>query len=139
MDPKPQQQVKLFFRNGMVEEGIVISWGDKKSVLKSISSENLLVIQKTAEDIIAIKIFVEEAPQETVVPVYVDRPLEVKEREPLLRAKKLVELRGILAQEERERARQLMTTFKPGSVSLERYGNPIRLQKPPSFDSGKKD
>jgi hypothetical protein len=148
MNPEPGQHVKLFFRNGLVEEGRVVSWSDDKSVLKSLASDNLLIIQHTAHDVVAIKVFVYEklAEQEESAPrsVYIDKELELPapERDMTLRALKLAELRKIRAHEERELAREMMTTFKPtGGFSIdssENYGYPNFLQSS-DFDSAKED
>ncbi len=145
---EPGKHVKLFFRNGLIEEGVVISWSDRQSVLKSLSSDNLLIIQDTAHDIVAIKVFVyphleqEDAPKDRPS-VYVDKELELPEpeRDIQVRALKLAELRTLRAHEERENARVMMTTFRnSGNYSLdqmEKYGEPTRLQEPPRFNSAK--
>jgi len=150
MNPEPGQHVKLFFRNGLVEEGRVVAWSDGKSVLKSLSSENLLIIQDTLHDIVAIKLFVyehlEKEPEEAAPrSVYIDKELELPapERDMTLRALKLAELRKMRAHEEREAAREMMTTFRPtggGGFSIdnaENYGYPNFFQSV-DFDTPEK-
>jgi hypothetical protein len=134
------KRVKIYFRNGLVEEGIVVSWSETKTVIKAISSDNVLIILNTSQDVIAVKVFsaeVEEKPS-----VYVDEPIEVEPgiRDHKTRIAKLAELRLMRADMEKERARELMTTFKNhGTTSLmEHYGTPSRLQQPPNFSPRKK-
>ena len=153
----PGKHVKLFFKNGLVEEGIIVSWSDKQSVIKALTSDNLLVIQNSSDDIIAIKVFVypllDGENSQPVVPlpqkrepVYIDKELELPgpERNLNVRALKLAELRQLRAHEEQENARKLMTTFtNSGNFSLsqqtEHYGIPRRpLQKPPRIHSAEK-
>lgn len=116
------------FRNGLVEEGYVVSWSKKESVIRALSSNNLLEIFDTEKDVLAVKIFVEEIPKN----IYIDSELETKERDPGLRAKKLAELRIMQGKGERERARELMTTFKPVGIANVEYGIPRKLSRPKS-------
>lgn len=136
---KPGQHVKIFFRNNVVEEGIVVSWSDKGAVLKSLSSENKLIIQNTTLDVQAVKIFVEE--ETKVNNIYIDEELKTNERDPKLRALKLADLRMLRGQAERERLRHAMRTFSIDDVSYDskgRYGLPTRLRQPPNFNTRKK-
>lgn len=137
MIPKQGQRVKLIFRNGLVEEGVVVSWSDKTSVLKAFTSDVYLVINNTNQDIIAFKIF-QDISQPKPQQIYDERPLEVKgpaARDPVLRAKNLAELRVLRGDEEKRRAREHLTTFhNKGSISSVQYGIPTRLKKPPITD-----
>lgn len=139
---KPGQHVKVFFRNNIVEEGIVVSWSNKISVLKSLSSENKLIIQNTALDVQAVKVFIEKEEEKKVDQVYINEELKTTERDPKLRALKLAELRILRGREERERLRNAMRTFSIDNVSYDsraRYGLPSRLRQPPNFNTTKKD
>ena len=146
LNPEPNQHVKIYFRNGVVEEGIVLQWSDTKSVLRSLSSQNKLIIQNTLQDIIAIKIFAYDHLEERKK-VYIDEELQLEnsERDSQIRAAKLAELRILRGRAERERARELMNEFRledatTASFNMQsRYGLPRRLQKPPKFDPNKKD
>lgn len=142
MNPEPNQHIKIFFRNGLIEEGIVIFWSDAKSVLRAVSGMNLLIIQNTSADVQAVKIFVEESEGRPmpIQEVYIDEELKTSERDPSMRAMKLAELRILRGREERERARKAMTTFDLSkSASGTEYGLPRRLQKPPDFGAIKKN
>lgn len=139
MFPEKGQHIKIFFRNGAVEEGIVHIWGEKQAVLKSMTTDNLLLIQDVEQDVMAIKIIiVSQQPQEKPK-VYVEEDMELPEpeRDINLRAMKLSELHRLRIANEKERARKAMTTFnnKGGNVT---YGIPTRLQQPPDIDSAKK-
>ena len=123
MDPKPGQHIKIFFRNGAMEEGTVVSWSPQKSVLKSLLNDDLMVIQKTIDDIMIIKILKGNKPQ-----VYVE-PQELEERipEPELRAKRIAELHELRSREERSRARNLLTTFRTSGPTMTQYGIPKKI------------
>lgn len=56
MEPKEGQSIKVFFRNGNMIEGQVISWTDHKSVIASPTKHAYTVINKTAEDVLMYKI-----------------------------------------------------------------------------------
>lgn len=144
MIPQPGQHIKIIFRNNMVESGIVVLWSKEKSVLKALNSNNVLVIQKTDEDVMAYKICYEEKnlkpevkqqKQEVHKPVFIDQELKVEERIPneKLRAMKLVELHGMKAKEEKERVRRLLTSQRNEGLSPVEYGLPKKLQKPPKI------
>ena len=62
MIPQKGHYVKIIFRNGSQAEGYVESWSDKQSILKSVEGESYFLIQKTVEDVMAIKIILENAP-----------------------------------------------------------------------------
>ena len=136
MLPEQGQHIKIFFRNGVIEEGLVQEWSNKQAVLKSLSTDNLLLIQDVAQDVMAVKIIVKR-PQEKIK-VYVDEDMEMPpERDINLHAKKLSELHRMRIANEQERARHLMTTFH-NKGALPTYGIPTRLQQPPDIDSAKK-
>jgi len=67
MIPQKGHYVKIMFRNGTQAEGYVESWSDQQSVLKSSDNSNLFLIQKTVEDVMAIKIILEKAPESQIV------------------------------------------------------------------------
>ena len=126
MEPIQGDRVKLFFRNGLVEEGIVMHWSSTRAVLGSFSSDNVLIIQNTENDIIAIKVYRDKTQIESRNPsaqVYVDDDLQPDKyyRDENLRALSLVQLRQRQAQEERKRARELTTSFTPNGSGSEAY------------------
>jgi hypothetical protein len=66
MDIQPGQHVKCFFKAGTVVEGIVKSWSKDESELLSLNDNNLMVILHTYEDLMLVKVVLEEPPQEIV-------------------------------------------------------------------------
>jgi hypothetical protein len=149
MIPAPGQHIKIFFKNGLIEEGIVDSWSDNSSTLKSLESNNILIVQNCKENIIAIKILVDVVREEV--------PKEVKQQQPhqtiasetvidlpnknySLRVKKLAELHELKRKQELENVRQHLTTFESKGLQQVTYGHPTRLQKPPeSFNNPRKE
>ena len=60
MVPVKGNYIKVIFRNGAQAEGHVESWTNGISVIKSEDGLNYFVIQKTSEDVMAIKIMLED-------------------------------------------------------------------------------
>jgi hypothetical protein len=122
--PFEGERVKIYFKNGLVEEGIVEFWSQHKSVLRAISGNNLFIIQNTLQDVLGLKIFRD---QPSISDVHVDTPT-LKERIPdeNLRAMKLADLHKLRAQEERKRAREKLTTFsiETSASGQVNYGTP---------------
>jgi hypothetical protein len=56
MNPQKGQYVKCIFNDNSSLEGIVEFWSDQKSVLKSKDNKNILIIQRTLEDVKLVKI-----------------------------------------------------------------------------------
>ena len=134
MEPKQGERVKLFFRNGLVEEGIVDLWTQQRAVLRSFASKNVLVIQNTEQDIIAIKIYRDEAQLNSPYPsaqIAVDDELKPDKyyKDESLRAKSLAELRLMQAMEERKRAREVTRSFTPTGLIQDIY-DPLRTTLP---------
>ena len=50
------KKVKIFFKNGLTAEGVVIEWTDKKSILKSEASDNILIINNSIDNVIMINV-----------------------------------------------------------------------------------
>lgn len=123
-------KVILFFRNGMSYEGFVEYWSDEHSVIRSLKSPNLLIIQNTKADVSAIKIIMEveqdahhqSQPQPQPQPMQAesirDEP-ELKAYEPdtRLRALKLAELKRELIDEEKRLVVESLSTFKASDTT----------------------
>ncbi len=121
MDPEKGTFVSVYFKNGILEQGIVESWSDNKSVLKSVSGNSLIIIQKTLEDVMLVKIEIKSKPIEF------DDEIKLEEPEPNqnLRVMKLAELRRQKIIEDRRLAREQLTTFKASDNTGETaYGIP---------------
>jgi sRNA-binding regulator protein Hfq len=54
------KHVKCFMRNGMVLEGIVQEWLPGQTVLKSLDSQNLIIVHRPNDDILLTKVVLEE-------------------------------------------------------------------------------
>jgi len=66
MDIQPGQHVKCFFKIGTVIEGIIKSWSKDESELLSLNDNNLMVILHTNEDLMLVKIVLQENLEEEV-------------------------------------------------------------------------
>jgi len=56
MFPTSGQQVKCFFRNGFIAEGIVENWSAAGAQLKSLDEQSCLIINNPSSDIVMIKV-----------------------------------------------------------------------------------
>lgn len=121
MYPKTGSFVAVYLRGGLVEQGVVESWGKEGAVLKQKHSYSLI---NNLDDIVLVKIF-EDKKEEPISNVSVDTELEPREyhREPIDRALDLAELHKLRIQEERERARKSLTEFRPTANLGTTYDN----------------
>lgn len=134
MEPKQNDFVKIMFKTGIVEEGVVIEWSDKKSAIKSSHNNNILLILNTIENVLAVKI-VRTIQEQKTEKVYVDDPEStIYEPDEGLRAKHLSELHLERIKEEKERARKKLSTFESTEIQPINYGYP-KLQEPADIDN----
>lgn len=156
--PKENQKVSILFKNGKIEYGIVLYWSDYKSVIKSLNSDNIMIIQQTLQDVMAVKIFIEDIknknndldsvdskhnqkknnknefrPTKNTSSVYIDKELELNyyEPDPKLRALGLAELQIEKARQEKEMARKHMFTIDMSRINNgeNKYVFPSRIQQ----------
>lgn len=59
MIPQVGQYVKIVFRNATQAEGVVESWSDEATILRSPDNKSVFIIQRTAEDVMAVKIILD--------------------------------------------------------------------------------
>lgn len=115
MTPQVGQTVAVVFRNGYKVDGVVISWSDNKSVLKSLTGASNIIIQKTLEDVMLIKInFAKEIFNEIK-----EKP--IKEERDL---KTLVEMKNELNELEKEELKEKLNEHKPDGFREVNYGIP---------------
>jgi sRNA-binding regulator protein Hfq len=136
MIPQPGNIIVVFFRNGVQLEGIVVSWSDQKSVLKSPTGASLIVIQKTLDDIMCYKLSNAKTEYEKLK----DKPRKEEDDIKVLAALK-IELNEL----ERAEAREKLTSHTAGEVKYN-YGLPTNIpvksveqypgEKTTSTDSG---
>ena len=127
MNPEKGWYVKIYFKNGYLEEGVVELW-DKEIILVN---DDALTIIKDADSIFIYKIIFKESKSEDQKDisrddtVYVDKEMTPTEyiRDPVDRAKNLYELRKECREEEQERARKKLTEFEPSHPTGTTYDN----------------
>jgi hypothetical protein len=115
MTPVIGQTVAVLFRNGYKVDGIVISWSDNKSVLKSLTGSSTIVIQKTSEDVMLLKI--SEAKE--IFEEIKDKPIKQETD-----IKKLADLKIELNELEREEIKEKLSEHKPSGLREVVYGIP---------------
>lgn len=110
MIPEKGQYIKCIFRNNAIIEGIVESWSDQRSVLKTSDEENLLIIQRTADDVMIVKIVLESQKVKPIKNKIIAKSNLEKEFSEVyeqpsdndLRTKRLAELKIMMAEQEKK-------------------------------------
>ncbi len=77
--------VKVYFKNGTVIEGVVLTWNDKKGLLRSPGGNNRMIIYNPIENVMMIKLIIadeneeineEILPSKSIAVEQVDSPIE---------------------------------------------------------------
>lgn len=113
MNPEPGDYVKVLFNNGTAAEGFVRSWSDAKSVLETESQDSFFVIQKTLEDVLAVKIFPGHLRQEEAEQEFEEVRVQPRTQTNI---KKLAELRTELNRQERDNFFNQIQSHKIGQI-----------------------
>ncbi len=145
MTPIKNQYVRVIFRNSSHVEGFVEQWSEQKALLRSSDGKSLLIIQDVCADIMAIKVYLEPQPEAQLVEPKVttevqrkreiddDFDAEVCKREEnidqYLRAKTLLELRKLQAEQDRKIIAGKLKDHMPTQVRVPKYELPGFLKK----------
>lgn len=118
-------KIKIVCKGNLIEMGILIEHTDRQMVLEAID-KSVVIIQNPYENIIAIKVSKQEKESSTRDIVFVDEELkpEKYERREDLRAAELAELHKMRASAEREKARELLTSFTADKLPEVNFGYP---------------
>lgn len=60
MTPQKQQHVQVLLRVGGTIEGFVEEWSEGESILKSLDGKSIIIIPKTSDDIMLVRVFLPE-------------------------------------------------------------------------------
>lgn len=130
MNPQKGQQVRCVLRNNLIVDGIVESWSENKSVLRSKDGCSISVIQHTEQDVVIVKILLKE-------PVQVKQDLEhqfegewEKPSEDELRLKNLADLKSMMIAQEKKIIAHKLQEHHIGETKKVAYGQPGFLQMP---------
>lgn len=133
MKPEPGQFIQVRFNNGVFFDAIVEEWSDQKSVLKLTDNSNdTVIIQKTLQDILLVKIFanknIPEVKQQYKTEI--DEEFETlkdqaKTDDKILR---MAELKDELNKIEREEVFNRTASHTPSGVREVTYGIPRNIQ-----------
>jgi tetrahydromethanopterin S-methyltransferase subunit A len=115
MTPGIGQTVAVLFRNGYKVDGTVISWSENKSILKSLTGASIIVIQKTLEDVMLVKI---NSAQE-IFEELKEKP--IKEEADI---KTLAQMKIALNELEREEIKEKLSEHKSSGLREVSYGTP---------------
>jgi hypothetical protein len=130
MIPQKGQHIRCLLRNNLIIDGIVESWSDAKSVLRSLDDASVSIIQHSAQDIVVIKIILRE-------PEKVKGDLSAQFTEQLakpsddeFRLKNMAELKTLLNEQEKKIIAEKLKDHHVGDVKKVAYGQPGFFKKP---------
>lgn len=140
MIPLKDQWVKVFFRNSMQAEGYVEFWSEEQAVLRADEGLSLLIIQDVKADIMAVKVYPDPVPNEPKItdatPIerkLIDEEFEKVKRETqmeeYLKAKTLIELRKLQAEQDRKIISEKLREHTPTQVKVPKYELPGLFKK----------
>ena len=143
MMPKEGQHVKCVLRTGAMAEGIVEEWFNNVVQLRSLDGESILIIPHPNEDIMLIKIVLDkpkseaEVIKEKIIKKQTHSDLE-KELQKVyeqpsgddLRTKKMVELKVLMAEQEKKIIADKLKDHRIGDTRKVEYGQPEFYKKP---------
>jgi len=135
MEIKVGSLIKVICQNGVIEAGKLLEHSERQLVLELID-KSIVIIQKPYDNIVAIKLSPLEKKSSKEEGVYVDVELKPDQhyRQEDLRAASIAELHKIKAQEERNRAVELLRSHQPREISEVSFGLP-NFSKPVPNDS----
>lgn len=138
MIPQTGQHIKCMLKNNVVVEGILEDWFANGVKLKSLDGKRLVLITNP-NDIMMITVFLEpdEEAEKIVKPEVPQTELGEKFQEVYeqpsgdpLRDKSLAELRGMMAEEERQMIANKLRSHHIGDTKKVKYGYPGFFKKP---------
>jgi hypothetical protein len=137
MIPPDKSHVKILLRNNTIAEGIVQEWSDTIK-LQSLDDQSYMIILHPKEDIILIKVFLEDAPEEkeeikptSELEQKFQQIIEQPSDEPT-RHQSLAELRVLLSQQERQILANKLRQHHLGETKKVEYGYPRFFKSPRS-------
>lgn len=118
--------IKIICINNVIEGGKLLEYNENQMVLE-LFDRSLFIVQDPLKNIIAIKVDPPAKTSRKPEQVFVEEELKPDRYYPQeeLRAKSLAELHKLRANEERERARDLLTSKKIEAVPEAQFGYPV--------------
>lgn len=133
MKPEPGQFIQVRFNNGVFFDAVVEEWSDQKSILTLTDNSNdTVVIQKTLQDVLLVKIFANKN-----IPASKQQYItEIEEEFQTLKAQpkndntltKMAELKDELNKIEREEILKTTKSHIPSGLKEVTYGIPRNIQ-----------
>ena len=150
MIPQIGQHVKCLLRTGVLAEGIIEEWGEKTVQLRSLDEENILIITHPNDDIMLIKIILNDQPAVAEITEKVTEITEKIRKKELknsykfnhpdleekfqevyekpsnddLRLKQLADLKVLLIEQEKKIIIDKLKEHHIGPVNKAKYGQP---------------
>lgn len=130
MIPQKGQQIRCVLRNNLIIDGIVDSWSDGKSVLRSKDGTSISIIQHTAQDIVVVKIILKEAAQIKTELEEAFEKIYESPSEDELRLKNLAELKNLMNEQEKKIVAEKLKDHHIDGVRKVTYGQLGLLAQP---------
>jgi len=137
--PNHKSHVKILLRNNATVEGIVKNWYANVVELQSLDEQSCIIIPHPEEDIILIKVFLNNSSEEKIssnsenpqneLEQKFQQTLEQPSDDPD-RIQSLAELRILLSQQERQILTNKLRQHHLGETKKVEYGHPGFLPKP---------
>lgn len=141
MNPQKGQYVKLMFNGGQSAEGFVDSWSDDKSILINRERTSMLIIQRTKESVLFVKIITQTQTQSVPKSELLEAFEEIANQPKRSRedVKNLADLRIELNRQEREDLANAVKSHELGQITPVNYAIPKFASQPsPLQHSGTK-
>lgn len=112
------KQVKVFFKNGFIAEGQVEEWSDTKAVLKTVNSQDQLIIYNVSENVVMVRIFApaEQSIKQPPAPKLTKEPVRAS-TDLAVRFKTLADAREVQLKEHQQNIkRHVQQSFIPPNI-----------------------
>ncbi len=135
MIPQKGQHVRCVLSNNLIIEGIVDSWEDEKSVLKSLDGESVSIIQNTSRDVVLVKIILKEykkPAERIVIKNELEKKFDEEKKKPIqddLRLKNLAELKVLMIEQEKKIISEKLKDHHISDIKKASYGQPKFFKK----------
>lgn len=132
---KSGQKIKVFFKDGLTAQGILLSWNDNEVLLKAEDSNNILHVLSPKENLRMVIVFDKEKtikPQQNISKSSVTEKLQSRqeiETDIKKQAASLADLKVLQIKEEKERINKKLRSFSPTVSSYGNYGKPKFIEQ----------
>lgn len=129
MTPRKQQHVQCLLRAGGSIEGFVEEWSEGESILKSLDGKSIIIILKTADDIMLVRVFLPEKTLPEIKSALKEKLDEVLQSGEETNEADLQQLREMAVQQEKKIIVEKIKEHHSSGVKRVKYGFP-KIESP---------